>query len=311
MPLYDDVLATIGKTPTVKINRLTQEGSASVYVKLEKFNPGGSVKDRTALGMILSAEREGRLKPGSTIVEPTSGNTGIGLAMIAAVRGYDMVITMPDTMSFERRAMLEFLGAEIILTSGELGMQGSIEMARTLAKKRGYCMMSQFSNPANPKIHEETTAQEIVEDFKESGLDYFVSGVGTGGTISGVGKILKQSFPNIQTVAVEPKNCPAISGGQLGMHGIQGIGAGFVPENYHSGWVDRVMLVSEENAYQTARLAGRHEGVLVGISSGASLWAALHIAKEAKASQRILSLMPDGVEHYMSTPLFLHKKRTS
>ena len=184
-------------------------------------------------------------------------------------------------MSFERRAMLEYLGAEIILTPGELGMQGSIDVAHNLVKKHGYCMMSQFSNPANPKIHEETTAQEILEDFKEGGLDYFVSGIGTGGTMSGVGKILKQFFPDIQTIAVEPANCPAISGGPLGIHGIQGIGAGFVPENYYPQWVDQVMVVTDDNAYHTARQAARHEGVLVGISSGASLWAALQLAKQA------------------------------
>ncbi len=309
MPLYNDILETIGGTPIVKINRLTGNGDAGVYVKLESFNPGGSVKDRTALGMILDAEKEQRLKPGATIVEPTTGNTGIGLTLIAAVRGYGMVLTMPDSMSFERRAMMEHMGASIILTPGELGMQGAIEMAHTLVEERGYFMMSQFSNPSNPAIHEDTTAQEILKDFQNTGLDYLVSGIGTGGTMSGTGKILKRNFPGIQNIAVEPAHCAAISGGPLGIHGIQGLGAGFVPDNYHPEWVDQVMLVSEGNAYDTARAAASREGILIGISSGASLWAALQIAKSAVKGKRILAILPDGAEHYMSTPLFIQKKR--
>jgi cysteine synthase A len=309
VPIYNDILGTIGSTPIVKINRLAGNEDAGVYVKLESFNPGGSVKDRTALGMILNAEKQGRLEPGDTIVEPTSGNTGIGLTLIAVVRGYGMVLTMPDTMSFERRAMMEHMGASITLTAGALGMRGAIEMAHTLVKERGYCMMSQFSNPANPAIHEETTAHEILEDFQNAELDYLVSGIGTGGTMSGTGKILKQHFPEIQNVAVEPAHCAAISGGPLGIHGIQGIGAGFVPDNYHPEWVDQVMLVTEGNAYDTARAAASREGILIGISSGASLWAALQIAKSEEKGKRILAILPDGAEHYMSTPLFIQKKR--
>ncbi len=309
MPIYNNVLETIGQTPIVKINCLTKEGDASVYVKLEQFNPGGSIKDRTAMGMIMAAERDGRLKPGDTIVEPTSGNTGIGLSMIATVRGYGIVLTMPDTMSFERRAILEHLGAEIVLTPGELGMQGSIEMAHSLVVERGYCMMSQFDNVANPEIHEKTTAQEIIADFQEVGLDYFVSGIGTGGTMSGTGKVLKRHFSDLQNIAVEPAGSPVISGGNPGIHGIQGIGAGFVPGNYYPDWVDQVMLAKEEDAYEIGRQAASQEGLLIGISAGASLWAALEIAGKVGKSKNILAIMPDGAERYMSTPLFLSKKR--
>ncbi len=311
MPIYQDIIETIGKTPVVRINHLTSENNANVYVKLEKFNPGGSIKDRTALGMVLEAERQGKIKPGDTLVEPTSGNTGIGLAMIAVVRGYNMVLTMPDTMSFERRALLEHLGAEIVLSAGEMGMQGAIELAQRMVDERGYFMVYQFSNPANPKIHEETTVHEILSDFRELGLDCLVCGVGTGGTLSGVGKILKETYPKIQNIAVEPYYSPVISGGEPGFHGIQGIGAGFVPENYHPEVVDRIMQVREDDAYEIAREASRREGLLIGISSGASLWAALQVAQEMSPSQNILTILPDGAEHYMSTPLFLHKKRFS
>lgn len=311
MTVYNNITETIGHTPVVRINHLTKETDGTVYVKLERSNPGGSVKDRTALGMILAAEKEGRLKAGDTIVEPTSGNTGIGLALIAVARGYHMVLTMPDTMSFERRAMLEHLGAEIILTTGELGMQGAIDMAHTLVKEQGYCMMAQFSNPANPGIHEETTAQEILDDFQDLGLDYFVSGIGTGGTMSGVGPVLKKVFPSIYNVAFEPAHSPVIAGGAPGMHGIQGIGAGFIPENYYAQYVDRLMHVKEGDAYETARLAASKEGLLLGISAGACLWVALELAKEVGSNKNILGIMPDGAEHYLSTPLFLHRKRFS
>ncbi|MBF0287918.1 MAG: cysteine synthase A [SAR324 cluster bacterium] len=309
MPIYNNILETIGHTPIIKINCLTKDNDASVYVKLEQFNPGASIKDRTAIGMITAAEQDGRLKPGDTIVEPTSGNTGIGLSMIATVRGYGIVLTMPDTMSFERRAILEHLGAEIVLTPGELGMQGSIEMAHSLVVERGYCMMSQFDNAANPQIHEKTTAQEIIADFQDVGLDYFVSGIGTGGTMSGTGKVLKQHFPDIKNVAVEPAGSPVISGGNPGIHGIQGIGAGFVPGNFHKEWVDEVMLAREDDAYETGRMAASLEGLLIGTSAGASLWAALQIAGKIEHSKNILAIMPDGAERYMSTPLFLSKKR--
>lgn len=309
MPIYNDITETIGQTPVVRINSLTGETDGTVYVKLEKMNPGGSIKDRTALGMITSAEQAGQLSPGDTIVEPTSGNTGIGLALIAVARGYRLVLTMPDTMSFERRALLEHLGAELILTPGELGMQGSIDMAHTLVKEQGYCIMSQFSNPANPQIHEETTAQEIIRDFKDIGLDYFVAGIGTGGTMSGVGKQLKQAFPGLKNIAFEPTNSPVISGGVPGMHGLQGIGAGFVPDNYHPEFVDQLKQANEEQAYNTARLASSKEGLLIGVSSGACLWLALELAKEVGPGKNLLAILPDGAEHYMSTPLFLQKKR--
>ncbi|MGK5090475.1 cysteine synthase A [Deltaproteobacteria bacterium TL4] len=304
MAIYKDVLETIGNTPVVKMNQITEESDGNIYAKLERFNPGGSVKDRIALNMILEAEREGKIKPGDVLVEPTSGNTGIGLAMVATVRGYRMILTMPDTMSFERRALLEFLGAEIILTPGELGMRGAIEVAQTLVKERGYYMAYQFSNPANPKAHEAYTAREILEDFSELNLDYFVAGVGTGGTLSGVGRVLKKHFQGIKNIAVEPLSSAVLAGREPGLHGIQGIGAGFIPENYDTRVVDQIIGVSDEDALKVSRQIAAKEGILVGISSGANMWAALKIAKEEGSNKNILVILPDGAEHYMMTALF-------
>ena len=307
--IYDDILGTIGRTPVVRINGLTQAGDATIYAKLERFNPTGSIKDRTAWGMVLAAEKAGKIKPGDTLVEPTSGNTGLGLAMIATVRKYHMVLVMPDTMSLERRYLLEHLGARIVLSPGEEGMHGSMRVAQHLVKEQGYFMLAQFNNPANPAIHETTTAQEIIDDFRERGLDYFVAGVGTGGTISGVGKVLKKTFSQVKVVAVEPDGSAVLSGKLPGLHGIQGIGAGFVPDNYQRQWVDRVISVREEDAYEAARHAAAREGLLVGISSGAALWAALQVAREIGPGKQILTILPDGAEHYLSTPLFQQKKR--
>ncbi|MBF0351344.1 MAG: cysteine synthase A [SAR324 cluster bacterium] len=304
MAIYNDVLELIGHTPVVRLNHLPAPQGATVYGKLEKNNPGGSVKDRIAWGMILDAEKKGLLKPGATIVEPTSGNTGIGLAMVATVRGYKMILTMPDTMSFERRALLEYLGAQIVLTPGELGMKGSIDMATQLRDEHGYYMIYQFSNPANPAVHEQTTALEIVEDFKDLGLDYFVAGVGTGGTISGSGKILKQQFPGLKVIAVEPENSSVIQGKPRGLHGIQGIGAGFIPDNYNPDVVDEIISVKDQDAFQTARDLGAREGLLVGISAGACTWAAMQCALKAGPGKNILAILPDGAGTYMSTALF-------
>lgn len=309
MTIYNNVVELIGNTPIVRVNNLTQEMNAEVYLKLEFMNPGFSVKDRTALGMLNEAEQRGVLKPGDTIVEPTSGNTGIGLSLIAVVRGYRMILVMPDSMSYERQALLGQLGAEVVLTPGEYGMQGSIDHANALVDEFGYYMVSQFNNPANPQIHVDTTAQEILHDFKETPLDYFVAGIGTGGTFSGVSRVLKPAWPNLTCVAVEPAGSPVLSGGKRGMHGIQGIGAGFVPDNFHRQYADQIMQCDEDDAYRCARACASQEGMLVGTSAGAALWAALEIAKQQTQRKRILAIVPDAAERYVRTPLFLTKKR--
>ncbi len=300
--MHENILKTIGNTPLVKLNKLVKPGMAEVLAKLESFNPGGSVKDRIALSMIEDAERRGILKQGSVIVEPTSGNTGIGLAMVAAFKGYKTVFTMPETMSVERRKLLKFFGAEIILTDGAKGMSGAVEEAKKLAEEKGYFMPQQFNNPANPEIHRRTTAREILEQTNKR-LDYFVAGVGTGGTITGVGEVLKQELRNVEIIAVEPSASPVLSGGKPGPHKIQGIGAGFVPEVYNSEVVDRIITVSNEDAMNTARLLARREGILAGISSGANLYAALRVAEEA-GNGRVVVILPDTGERYLSTELF-------
>ncbi len=281
---------------------MIDENSAEVYVKLEKFNPGGSVKDRAAFGMIEKAEKEGLLKKGSVIVEPTSGNTGIALAMIGRIKGYKVIIVMPETMSKERRDLIKAYGAELVLTEGSKGMKGAIEKAIQMVNEHGYFMPQQFDNIANPEKHYSTTAQEIYEDIND--LDVLVAGVGTGGTITGIGKSLKEKIKGIEVVAVEPRNSQVISGKNPGPHKIQGIGAGFVPQNYKGEYVDKVVAVSDENAIKTAVDFGKNEGILVGISSGAAIYAAIEIAKKIGKGKKVLAIAPDGGEKYISMGIY-------
>lgn len=294
----------IGKTPLVRINRMNT-GAAEVLVKVEAFNPGSSVKDRIALAMIEAAERDGRLTPGGLIIEPTSGNTGIGLALIAAIKGYRLILAMPETMSIERRKLLQAYGAELVLTDGAAGMKGAIAKAgELLAANPGAFMPQQFENPANPAVHAATTAVEILDDT-DGAVDVFVSGVGTGGTVTGVGRVLKQKIPGVRIVAVEPDSSPVLSGGKPGPHKIQGIGAGFVPRVYDPVVVDEVAQISADEAGATARDAAKREGLLIGISSGAALAVALKLAAlPAYAGKRIVALLPDCGERYLSTWLF-------
>lgn len=301
--IYNNILETIGRTPLVKINKLVDKDDATLIAKLEFFNPCGSVKDRIGLSMIEAAEKDGSLKPGMTIVEPTSGNTGIALAMVAAVKEYKCVFTMPETMSLERRALLKFLGAEIVLTEGVKGMRGAVEKAQELADKFGYFQPQQFDNFANPEIHRKTTAEEIIKDLGDLNLDFFVAGVGTGGTITGAGEILKKKYHNKNT-AVEPKDSPVLSGGRPGPHKIQGIGAGFVPRVYNPENVDQIIQVSSEDAIQTSRRLAKEEGILAGISAGANIWAAVQVAKRARRGKVVLVMVPDVGERYLSTDLF-------
>lgn len=301
--IFNNIYETVGKTPLVKLNRIANKEMAEVLVKLECFNPGGSVKDRIALSMIETAEKEGLLTKGQTIIEPTSGNTGIGLSMVGAAKGYRVILVMPETMSIERRKLMKAYGAEIILTEGANGMVGAIEMASKLTAENGYFMPQQFKNLANPVAHMKTTANEIISQT-EGNIDMFVAGVGTGGTITGVGKILKESLPSVKIVAVEPDNSPVLSGGKPGPHKIQGIGAGFVPEIMDISILDEVVTVSNEEAINTGRKLGKLEGMLVGISSGAAVFAALKKAKEIGKGKRIVVIAPDTGERYLSTELF-------
>ena len=300
--IYNNVLELIGKTPVLKLNNFNLENAAEVFVKLEKYNPGGSVKDRAALGMIEAAERDGLLKEGSVIVEPTSGNTGIALAMIGKLKGYKVIIVMPDTMSKERRDLITAYGAELVLTEGIKGMKGAIEKAEEMVEKHGYFMPQQFENFANSLKHYETTANEIYEDIKD--LDVFVAGVGTGGTVSGIAKRLKELNPNVKVVAVEPKSSPVISGGNPGAHKIQGIGAGFIPGIYEGKYVDEVMTVDDNDAIRTAVEFAEKESVLIGISSGAAVYAAIEIAKTIKKKKKVLAIAPDGGEKYISMGIY-------
>ncbi len=296
---YQNILETIGNTPHLRLNKL-YPGSENIWVKLERSNPGGSIKDRIAFAMVNDAEDQGLLKSGSTIIEPTSGNTGIGLAMVAAVKGYDIILVMPESMSVERRNILKAYGARIELTPRELGMKGSMEKASELAAEIPDAWIpSQFDNPSNPSIHEVTTALEIVKDFPD-GLDYLVTGVGTGGHISGVAKILKQKMPSIRVVAVEPADSPVISGGEPGPHGIMGIGAGFIPANLDTSLLDEVIQVEKTAAFDYARRAAREEGLFVGISSGASLAAVGQLLEKAGSSSSILTFNYDTGERYLS-----------
>jgi cysteine synthase len=293
----------IGQTPVVKLNRLTTVDMADVYLKLEFMNPGSSVKDRIALAMIEDAEESGKLKAGDTIVEPTSGNTGIGLAMVAAAKGYKTVLVMPETMSMERRNLLRAYGAELILTPGPEGMGGAIRKAEELSKEKGYFMPQQFKNEANPKVHRNTTGKEIIAQFPD-GLDAFVSGIGTGGTITGAGEVIKEKYPEAKIYAVEPTDSPVLSGGKPGPHKIQGIGAGFVPDILKTDIYDEVLTISNDEAFEWARRAAREEGLLGGISSGAAIAAALKVAKKLGKGKKVLAVIPSNGERYLSTPLY-------
>ena len=300
--IYNGAIELIGRTPILRVTNMIDENSADLYVKLEKFNPGGSVKDRAALGMIEKAEEAGLLKKGSVIVEPTSGNTGIALAMIGRIKGYKVIIVMPETMSKERRDLIKAYGAELVLTVGSKGMKGAIEKATQLVNEHGYFKPQQFEYIANPEKHYETTAQEIYEDIID--LDVFVAGVGTGGTITGIGKSLKEKIDGIEIVAVEPSNSQVIAGKNPGPHKIQGIGAGFVPKNYKLEYVDKVVAVSDENAIKTAVDFTKNEGILVGISSGAAIYAAIEIAKKLGKGKKVLAIAPDGGEKYISMGIY-------
>ncbi|MGX7131875.1 cysteine synthase A [Enterococcus songbeiensis] len=304
LKVHQSITELIGHTPIVKLNNLVPEGAADVYVKLEFFNPGSSVKDRIALSMIEKAESEGKLHPGDTIIEPTSGNTGIGLSMVGAAKGYRVVIVMPDTMSIERRKLMQAYGAELVLTPGAEGIKKSIETAKELAKEHGYFLPLQFENPANPDIHEKTTGKEIQEAFGVQGLDAFVAGIGTGGTITGAGRELKRVYPQIHIYGVEPAESAILEGGSPGPHKIQGIGTGFVPDTLDTSVYDKVLAVTSDDAMATAREMGTKEGILVGISSGVAINAALMVAKELGAGKRVLAIVPDNGERYLSTALY-------
>ncbi len=305
MTLYPHMLATIGKTPLVHLNRIAQNTQAVIQAKLEFFNPVGSVKDRIGAAMIQAAEANGRIGPGTLIVEPTSGNTGIALAFACAAKGYRLCLTMPDTMSVERRKLLVHLGAELVLTPGAEGMKGAISKAeRIVADTPDAFMPDQFNNPANPQIHRETTAEEIWRDT-DGRVDIFVAGVGTGGTLTGVAQVIKQRNPDLKVVAVEPAASPVLSGGKPGAHKIQGIGAGFVPGVLDTALVDEIVTVENQDAFDTARRAAATEGILCGISSGAALWAALEIAgRRESANKTIVVVLPSTGERYISTDLF-------
>jgi cysteine synthase A len=300
MKIADSVLDLIGGTPLVRLRRVPKAGGAAVVAKLEARNPGGSVKDRTALAMIEDAERRGALKAGGTIVEPTSGNTGIGLAMVAAVKGYRLILTMPEDMSVERQRLMTRFGAEIHLTPAIEGMTGAVFAAEELLREHpDYFMPQQFQNAANPEIHRRTTAQEVL-DATDGRLDAFVAGVGTGGTITGVGEILKDKLPAVHIIAVEPAKSPVLSGGRPGLHGIQGIGASFVPGVLNRGVIDRVVQVRDEDATAFARRLSREEGLLVGISAGAAVWAACEVAAGMRSDQLVVTVLPDTGERYLS-----------
>ncbi len=315
MPLanavVDDILELIGDTPMVRLNRLVKPGMAEVAVKIEAANPVASVKDRIADAMIEAAERDGSLKPGMTIVEPTSGNTGIGLALVAAAKGYRLVLTMPDSMSRERRDLLQSFGADVVLTPGAEDMQGAVDEAERIVQEdpAETFMPQQFANPANPEVHRRTTAREILESV-EGRLDAFVAGVGTGGTITGVGEVLKAELPGMLVVAVEPQRSNVLSGGAPGLHDIQGIGAGFIPEVLNMEICDRVICATEADAFETSRRLAAEEGILSGISAGANVWAALRMAEELGEGRRVATVICDSAERYFSVPGFMEHDET-
>ncbi len=301
-PQIGSVLELIGGTPLVQLRRIAAGPSAEVWVKCEQFNPGGSVKDRIALAMIEAAESEGRIRPGeSVIVEPTSGNTGIGLALVCAVKGYKLVLTMPESMSLERRSLLKAYGAELILTPAERTMEGAVERAGELCRKHpNYFMPQQFRNPANPEVHRRTTARELLAQLGDGGCDAFVAGVGTGGTITGVGEVFKDKFPGCRIVALEPATSAVLSGGPVGPHKIQGIGAGFIPEILNRKVIDEVRKVADRDAYETKVRLAKEEGLLVGISSGANVFVACQVARELGAKKRVVTVLADTGERYFS-----------
>jgi len=304
MNRHENIIERIGNTPIVKLNKIPGADDADIWAKLEGFNPGGSVKDRIALSMIETAEREEKLKSGGTIIEPTSGNTGIGLAFIAAVKGYKLILTMPETMSLERRQMFQAFGAELVLTPGAKGMLGSVEEAEIILKKNpDYFMPMQFENPANPEIHRKTTALEIIESLGTE-IDGFVAGVGTGGTITGVGEVLRSKKPDIWIAAVEPAGSPVLSGGNPGPHKIAGIGAGFYPGVLNTKIYDEVIPVTDNDAVSMVRQLSRREGILAGISSGAAAWAALKVARKLGKGKKIVVIFPDRGDRYLSTGIF-------
>ena len=296
----DYVTQIIGNTPVVKLRNVVDDDAADIYVKLEYQNPGGSVKDRIALAMIEKAEREGKIKPGDTIVEPTSGNTGIGLAFVCAAKGYKAVFTM----SQERRNLLKAYGAELVLTPGSEAMKGAIKKAKELKEEHDYFEPQQFENPANPEIHELTTGPELVEQFEGRQIDAFLAGVGTGGTLSGVGKVLKKEYPNAEIVAIEPEASPVLSGGEPGPHKLQGLGAGFVPDTLNTEVYDSIIKVGNDTAMDMARRVAREEGILAGISSGAAIYAAIQKAKELGKGKTVVTVLPSNGERYLSTPLY-------
>ncbi|MDP1421133.1 cysteine synthase A [Peribacillus simplex] len=302
--IANSVIDLIGQTPIVKLNKLQNENSADIYLKLEYFNPGSSVKDRIALAMIEAAEKSGNLKPGDTIIEPTSGNTGIGLAMVAAAKGYKSILVMPETMSLERRNLLRAYGAELVLTPGPEGMKGAIAKAIELSKEKGYFIPQQFENEANPEVHRNTTGPEIVEAFGDEGLDAFVAGIGTGGTITGAGEVLREKYPDIKIYAVEPADSPVLSGGTPGPHKIQGIGAGFVPSILNTDLYDEIIQVNTEESFDYARRAAKEEGILGGISSGGAIAAAIKVADKLGKGKKVLAIIPSNGERYLSTPLY-------
>jgi len=303
--IYNSVTELIGRTPLVKLNKITQDLDTEILVKIEYFNPGGSIKDRVALNMINDAEAKGQIKSNTLLIEPTSGNTGVGLAMVAAAKGYKLILTMPETMSVERRNLLKAYGAQVVLTSGEKGMQGAIEKAQEIADENANSLiLQQFENQANSEIHTRTTALEILEDT-EGDLDIFVAGVGTGGTLTGTGSILKGKIPDVKIIAVEPYASPVLSGGQPGPHKIQGIGAGFVPKVLNLNLIDEIIKVKAEDAYKITRDLTRKEGLFVGISSGAAVYAALNLASlQENKGKRIVVILPDTGERYLSTEVF-------
>jgi len=299
-PVVDSVLDLVGETPVVRLRILSPEGGATIWGKCEHLNPGGSVKDRICLSMIEAAEADGRLKPGDTIVEPTSGNTGIGLALVCARKGYKLVLTMPASMSLERHALLEAYGVEIVLTEPDRVMEGAMEAARHIVEERGAFMPEQFSNPANPGVHRRTTARELLEAFEGQRIDAFVAAVGTGGTVSGVGEALKARNPETRIFAVEPAASPVLIGGPPGPTKIQGLNAGFVPDNYHGDVVDEVIGVSDQDAWETKLALAEREGLLLGISAGANVWAAIEVAKQLGPRKAVATILCDTGERYFS-----------
>lgn len=299
-PVVDNVLELIGETPLVHLRALSPPDGAAIWAKCEHLNPGGSVKDRICLAMIEAAERDGTIKPGDTIVEPTSGNTGIGLALVCANKGYKLVLTMPASMSLERRALLQAYGAKIVLTPPEQAMDGALRGAREIVEEQGAVMLEQFSNEANPLVHETTTGPELLDAFGDTTIDAFVAAVGTGGTISGVGKVLKAAHPGTHVVAVEPSASPVLAGGCPGPSKIQGLNAGFIPDNYHGQYVDEIIGVDDATAWQTKQALATEEGLLVGISAGANVWAAQQVARQLGAGKTVVTVLCDTGERYFS-----------